>query len=263
MTIAGSDSGGGAGIQADLRTFAAMGVFGCSAITALTEQNPLGVSGIMAVTPGNLRGQINAVLSEFEVRAIKTGMLYSKALIETLLECLDGWDGPLIVDPVMISTSGSRLLKEDAIETLINRLLPRASVVTPNRMEAELITGRSIRTPGDMEAAARFCRETFRCDAVIKGGHSGSTEESVDFCLFGGEPSTLCSPRLALPEPTTHGTGCTFSAAIAAGVARGLALPAAASAAKRFVYESLQNNVRTGRKFHSMFPPNLRKGFAD
>lgn len=262
MTIAGSDSGGGAGIQADLRTFAAMGVFGCSAITALTEQNPLGVSGIMPVTPDSLRGQIRAVLSEFEVRAIKTGMLFSRELIETVLDSIDGWNGTLIVDPVMISTSGSRLLREDAIETMITRLLPRAAVITPNRMEAELITGIPIRTLDDMESAARICREKAGCGTIIKGGHTESVEESADLCLFGGEPFILRSPRLTLPELTTHGTGCTFSAAIAAGVASGLSLQDAAAGAKRFVYESLRCNVRTGRNFHSMFPPGLRKGTA-
>lgn len=263
LTIAGSDSGGGAGIQADLRTFAAMGVFGCSAITALTEQNPFGVTGIQAATPENLRGQIRAVLSAFEVRAIKTGMLFSKELIETVAESLDGLDIPLIVDPVMISTSGSRLLREDAIESLMTRILPRAAVITPNRMEAELLTGMTIRTLGDMESAAKLCREKFGCGSVIKGGHSESREESADVCLFGGETLILRSPRLELPELTTHGTGCTFSSALAAGVAKGLDLPEAARNAKRFVYESLLGHVRTGSNLYSMFPPNLRKGFAD
>lgn len=263
LTIAGSDSGGGAGIQADLRTFAAMGVFGCSAITALTEQNPFGVTGIQAATPENLRGQIRAVLSAFEVRAIKTGMLFSKELIETVAESLDGLDIPLIVDPVMISTSGSRLLREDAIESLMTRILPRAAVITPNRMEAELLTGMTIRTLGDMESAAKLCREKFGCGFVIKGGHSESREESADVCLFGEETLILRSPRLELPELTTHGTGCTFSSALAAGVAKGLDLPEAARNAKRFVYESLLGHVRTGSNLYSMFPPNLRKGFAD
>ena len=249
LTIAGSDSGGGAGIQADLRTFAAMCVFGCSAITALTEQNPFGVTGIQAATPENLRGQIRAVLSAFEVRAIKTGMLFSKELIETVAESLDGLDIPLIVDPV--------------IESLMTRILPRAAVITPNRMEAELLTGMTIRTLGDMESAAKLCREKFGCGSVIKGGHSESREESADVCLFGEETLILRSPRLELPELTTHGTGCTFSSALAAGVAKGLDLPEAARNAKRFVYESLLGHVRTGSNLYSMFPPNLRKGFAD
>ena len=135
MTIAGSDSGGGAGIQADLRTFAALGVYGCSAITALTAQNPFGVAGIQPADPENLKMQIQAVLAEFDVRAIKTGMLFSDGLIRVVAECLKGWNGMLIVDPVMISTSGVPLLKEEAVETLMAELLPRAAVVTPNRME--------------------------------------------------------------------------------------------------------------------------------
>ena len=143
---------------------------------------------------------------------------------------------------------------------MITRLLPRASVITPNRMEAELIAGIPIRTLDDMESAARICREKAGCDSIIKGGHSESVEESADLCLFDGEPFILRSPRLALPELTTHGTGCTFSAAIAAGAAAGLGLRDAAAEAKRFVYESLRCNVRTGRSFYSMFPPGLRKG---
>ena len=156
MTIAGSDSGGGAGIQADLRTFAALGVYGCSAITALTAQNPFGVAGIQPADPENLKMQIQAVLAEFDVRAIKTGMLFSDGLIRVVAECLKGWNGMLIVDPVMISTSGVPLLKEEAVETLMAELLPRAVVVTPNRMEAERIAGMSIRSLQEMERAARI-----------------------------------------------------------------------------------------------------------
>ena len=263
MTIAGSDSGGGAGIQADLRTFAALGVFGCSAITALTEQNPLSVSGILPATEKNLRGQIRAVLAEFHVRAIKTGMLFSAELIRAAAESLNGWNGTLIVDPVMISTSGSPLLKDDAVGTLLSDLLPRAAVITPNRMEAERIAGMPIRNLHDMEKAARICQEKFGCGVIVKGGHAEHESESVDLCLFDGEVLLLRSPRLDLPESATHGTGCTFSAALAASVARGLGLSAAAAAAKKFVYESLKHPVRPGERICALFPPSLQKGFPE
>ncbi len=263
MTIAGSDSGGGAGIQADLRTFAALGVYGCSAITALTAQNPFGVSGIQPADPENLKMQIQAVLAEFDVRAIKTGMLFSDGLIRVVAECLKGWNGMLIVDPVMISTSGVPLLKEEAVETLMAELLPRAAVVTPNRMEAERIAGMSIRSLQEMERAARICQEKFGCGVVVKGGHAEQEEESVDLCLFDGEVTLLRSPRLLLPECATHGTGCTFSAALAAAVASGMDRVSAAKTAKKFVFESLRHAVRPGRRVSAMFPPFFQKGLPE
>lgn len=259
MTIAGSDSGGGAGIQADLRTFTALGVFGCSAITALTAQNPLGVSGIMPVSTENVKAQINAVLSEFAVKAIKTGMLFSGEIIKTVTECLTGFEGALIVDPVMVSTSGSRLLRDDAIESLMTKLLPRATVVTPNLFEAEIISGRKIASLDDTKRAAEICHEKFGCGVIIKGGHSGNPHEAADYVLLENTSFTLSAKRLALPELTTHGTGCTFSAAIAAGIAKGLDMKSAVSAAKRFVQSSLEHNVRTGKEFCSMFPAEYLK----
>lgn len=259
MTIAGSDSGGGAGIQADLRTFAAFGVFGCSAVTALTAQNPLRVSGIMPVSPENVKAQIEAVLSEFEVKAIKTGMLFSREIIETVADCLAGFLGALIVDPVMVSTSGSRLLRDDAVETLMKRLLPLATIVTPNLFEAEILAGQSIATEEDMKLAAESCRKKFGCGIIIKGGHAADAEEASDYVLLEDGAFTLSTKRLPLPELTTHGTGCTFSAAIAAGIADGLPLKEAVSEAKKFVQSSLEHHVRTGKKFHSMFPAGLVK----
>ena len=259
MTIAGSDSGGGAGIQADLRTFAAFGVFGCSAVTALTAQNPLRVAGIMPVSPENVKAQIEAVLSEFEVKAIKTGMLFSREIIETVAACLESFRGAVIVDPVMVSTSGSRLLRDDAIETLMERLLPRATLATPNCFEAEILSGRTIVTPEDVRSAAEFCREKFGCGIIIKGGHFADAEEASDYVLLKDGAFTLSTKRLALPELTTHGTGCTFSAAIAAGIANGLPLRQAVAEAKEFVRSSLEHHVRTGRNFHSMFPAGFLK----
>ncbi len=259
MTIAGSDSGGGAGIQADLRTFAALGVFGCSAVTALTAQNPLGVSGIMPVSPEIVKAQMEAVLSEFEVKALKTGMLFSREIIETVAECLEDFRGAVIVDPVMVSTSGSRLLRDDAIETLAERLLPRATIATPNRFEAEILSGRTIAASEDVRAAAESCRKKFGCGIIIKGGHFADAEDASDYVLLEDGAFTLSTKRLPLPELTTHGTGCTFSAAIAAGIANGLPLKDAIAGAKEFVRSSLEHNVRTGRKFHSMFPAGFLK----
>ena len=259
MTIAGSDSGGGAGIQADLRTFAAFGVFGCSAVTALTAQNPLRVSGIMPVSPGNVKAQIEAVLSEFEVKAIKTGMLFSREIIETVADCLVEFKGAVIVDPVMVSTSGSRLLRDDAVETLMKRLLPLATVVTPNLFEAEILAGQTIATEEDTKFAAEFCRRRFGCGIIIKGGHSPDAEEASDYVLLEDGAFTLSTKRLPLPELTTHGTGCTFSAAIAAGIANGLPLKEAVAGAKHFVQTSLEHNVRTGKRFRSMFPAGFVK----
>ena len=231
MTIAGSDSGGGAGIQ--------------------------------PADPENLKMQIQAVLAEFDVRAIKTGMLFSDGLIRVVAECLKGWNGMLIVDPVMISTSGVPLLKEEAVETLMAELLPRAAVVTPNRMEAERIAGMSIRSLQEMECAARICQEKFGCGVVVKGGHAEQEGESVDLCLFDGEVTLLRSPRLLLPECATHGTGCTFSAALAAAVASGMDRVSAAETAKKFVFESLRHAVRPGRRVSAMFPPSFQKGLLE
>lgn len=259
MTIAGSDSGGGAGIQADLRTFAALGVFGCSAVTALTAQNPLRVSGIMPVPAESVRAQIEAVLSEFEVKAVKTGMLFSREIMETVADCLAGFRGDVIVDPVMISTSGSRLLCEDAVETLMNRLLPLATIVTPNLFEAEILADRKISTAEEIRSAAEFCRRRFGCGVIIKGGHGADPEEAVDSVLLEEGAFPVSSRRLRLPERTTHGTGCTFSAAIAAGLAKGLSRREAIAEAKNFVHSSLEHNVRTGRRIHSMFPAGFRK----
>ena len=254
LTIAGSDSGGGAGIQADLRTFSFLRTYGCSAIAALTAQNPEKVTGIFPVSPEFLQSQIAAVLAAFPVKAVKTGMLFSAELIDAAVDALADFRGFLVVDPVMVSTSGSRLLRDDAVETMKKRLLPKASLITPNRFEAEILAEIPIRDFADMKRAAEICFGKFGCGVVIKGGHSDNPETAEDFVCLKEEQFTLRAPRLELPELTTHGTGCTFSAAAAAGLAKGLSFRKALEEAKQFVWSSLKTNVASGYAVHSMFP---------
>jgi hydroxymethylpyrimidine kinase/phosphomethylpyrimidine kinase len=181
LTIAGSDSGGGAGIQADLKTFAALGVHGTSAITCVTAQNPKRVRAIQACRPDIVRGQIDAVTEEFPPAAVKTGMLYSAEIIRAVTEFFESNRRvPLVVDPVMISTSGSPLLKPSAIKLLKNRLLPLATIVTPNLDEANLLTGRELKSIEDLRWAARKIHHEFGCAALVKGGHLRNSREAAD-----------------------------------------------------------------------------------
>ena len=260
LTIAGSDSGGGAGIQADLRTFSAFGIYGCSAITALTAQNPHGVSGIFPAAPDFVALQIRKVLEDFEIKAIKTGMLYSGEIISAVTDALEGWTGDLVIDPVMVSTSGHSLLREDARLILMEKLFPRAAWITPNIPEAEVICGMTIKTDPDRYRAIRLCAERFGCGIVLKGGHlNGPQAEDLILIGPGKEPFTLSFERLDIPALTTHGTGCTFSAALAASLAAGSAPEAAVRNAKQFVYDSLLSAVSPGRTVQAMFPKGFLK----
>ncbi len=260
LTIAGSDSGGGAGIQADLRTFSAFGVFGCSAITALTAQNPFQVTGISPVSPEFVQKQIRAVLGKFSIRGVKTGMLFSAEIIRTVAEELKKFPVPLVLDPVMISTSGTRLLEEDAIQSVLDDLLPLAAWVTPNLFEAEILAGVRIRTLGDMEKAAELCLKKFGCGIIIKGGHGDAGQDAIDVVRSESLNFHLTSPRLELPPLTSHGTGCTFSAAITANLAKGLPPEEALTEAKKFVYQSLGSYIRTGNEVFSMYPEKFQIG---
>lgn len=258
LTVAGSDSGGGAGIQADLRTFSAFGVYGCSAITALTAQNPHGVAGIFPASPEFVSLQIRKVLEDFRIGAAKTGMLFSEEIIFAVAEALESWNGPLVVDPVMISTSGSPLLQEDARTALMERLLPKASWITPNLPEAEVLSGVRIVSRSDQIRAAEVCAERFRCGVIVKGGHSaGPVAEDIVISAPGEKPWSLSSPRLELPPLATHGTGCTFSAAVTASLAAGSPPEEAVRKAKKFVYDSLDSAVSPGENVAAMYP----KGF--
>lgn len=238
LTIAGSDSGGGAGIQADLKTFMAMGVFGTSAVTCITAQNPAAVTGLEPLPARLVRAQIRAVRTGFPVAAAKTGMLYSETLIRTVARAMAPLRPfPLVVDPVMISTSGTRLLRRDAVEALCRELLPRATVITPNLDEAAALTGRPIRSLPALMAAARELSHRYGTACLVKGGHLGGAVVTDVLCIQ-DELTLYKSPRVRMAA--THGTGCTFSAALAAALARGTALHEAVAIAKQFVTEALR-----------------------
>lgn len=239
LTIAGSDSGGGAGIQADLKAFAALGVHGTSAVTCLTAQNPRRVLAVEPCRPEFLRRQLEAVFAELRPSAAKTGMLYSSAIIRTVAVFLRGQPQiPLVVDPVMVASSGKRLLKASALRSLCTELLPLARLVTPNLAEAEVLTGRPVCSPEDMRAAARRLHERFGCAALVKGGHLRGCDEAVDL-LFDGRQEWLLRARF-IRGIKTHGTGCVYSAAICAWLARGSSLPAAVRQAKLYLSQLIE-----------------------
>ena len=248
LTIGGSDSGGGAGVQADLKTFCALGVHGTSAITCLTAQNPKGVRGIQACSPEILRQQIEAVFAELKPAAVKTGMLFSKPLIRVVAEQFHRRNAPpLVVDPVMIATSGARLLKPSAIAALQTELLPLAALVTPNLDEAEILVGGKLSSIEDLRTAAKEIHARFGCAALVKGGHLRGLAEAVDIFYDGKIELLLTAPFVRGVK--THGTGCTYSAAITAGLARGLKLPEAVFAGKEFITNAIANSQRVGKHF--------------
>jgi hydroxymethylpyrimidine/phosphomethylpyrimidine kinase len=245
LTIAGSDSGGGAGIQADLKTFAAHGVFGTSAVTAVTSQNTVAVTGIEAVTPTLVGLQIDAVVTDIGVDAAKTGMLSSRSVVEVVARRLEehGLER-VVVDPVMVSKSGARLLDPEAVEALVNVLIPRAFVVTPNLPEAESLVGFPVEDEASiLEAAKRIVHMGAKA-VVVKGGHGGG-EESVDVLYYRGSVRHYRAPRI--PTKNTHGTGCTFSAAIAAQLALGRELEEAVERAKAYLTEALSTGLSLGK----------------
>ncbi|HZF55365.1 MAG TPA: bifunctional hydroxymethylpyrimidine kinase/phosphomethylpyrimidine kinase [Polyangiaceae bacterium] len=245
LTIAGSDSGGGAGIQADLKTFSAFGAFGMSAIAALTAQNTLGVTGIHAVPIDFLALQIDAVMSDIGANGVKTGMLATAAVVELVAaKVREHRIENLVVDPVMVAKSGHTLLEEGAQNAVREVLLPLALVATPNLPEAEVLTKMRIEgLDGMREAAVRLHDRGVRY-AVIKGGHLENTSESIDIVFDGREHIEIRAPRISTRN--THGTGCTFSAAIAAGLARGLSPIAAIRRAKRYVTRAIEGGLAIG-----------------
>lgn len=250
LTIAGSDSGGGAGIQADLKTFAALGVHGTSAITCLTAQNPKGVSAIQAAKPAIVRAQIEAIFAELRPAAVKTGMLFDTAIIREVAGFFGKLPGPkplLIVDPVMVATSGARLLKPAALRAMQENLIPLAALVTPNLDEAEILLGRRLKSVEDLRAAARTIHQRFQCAALVKGGHLRGLREAVDIFFDGKTELLLSAPFVR--GVSTHGTGCTYSAAIAAYCALGHDLPRAVQLAKNFITRAIVGSVRTGKHF--------------
>lgn len=238
LTIAGSDSGGGAGIQADLKTFSALGVFGTSAITAITVQNTQGVRDVEDISPRIVAGQIDALYEDMEIGATKIGMVSRIDTIMAIADALRRHKVRPVLDPVMVATSGDRLLQADAIEALRSELLPQAIIVTPNLPEAALLSGRPVaEDEAQMIAQAESLLETGANAVLIKGGH-GTGPESTDLLLDGSSLTRLSRPRIATPN--THGTGCTLSAAIAAGLARGMPLAEAVAQARDYLHQALQ-----------------------
>ncbi len=246
LTIAGSDSGGGAGIQADLKTFAALGVHGTSAITCITAQNPRRVTGIQPISADMVYSQIEAVFDELPPAAAKTGMLFSAGIIRVVARLFRRRpETPLIVDPVMVSTSGARLLQPAAISILRNELLPMATLVTPNLDEAEILTGRKISSVENMRPAAKELHMQFGCAVLVKGGHLRGLKEAVDVFYDGKQELLLVSPLIK--GIRTHGTGCTSSAAIAGYMALGQTLPKAVKLAKDYIANAISHSQFAGR----------------
>jgi len=246
LTIAGSDSGGGAGIQADLKTFAALGLHGTSALTCITAQNPRGVRGLQAIRPALVTAQIEAVFAALPPAAVKTGMLYSAAIIRAVAAFFSGRNRPpLVVDPVMVATSGAPLLKANAVQALTRELLPRAVLATPNLDETAILVGTQPTTVEAMRAAAREVVRRYGCAALIKGGHLRGGQTAVDIFNDGEQELLLEAP--VVRGIGTHGTGCTYSAAIAGELARGRTLPDAVVAAKQFVTQAIAQSQRAAR----------------
>lgn len=239
LTIAGSDSGGGAGIQADLKTFAARGVFGMSVITALTAQNTLGVQGVLEIPPEFVARQIDSVVRDIGVDVVKTGMIANIGIIETVAAKIREYNlAPLVVDPVMMAKGGDPLLHEDARATLVRLLLPLATVVTPNLPEAEVLCGFEISNLDGMHRAARAIRSLGPQNVVVKGGHLLDPEASIDVLFDGERFEEFSAPRVETKN--THGTGCTFASAIAAELAKGASVQEAVGTAKVYLTQVLR-----------------------
>ena len=263
MTIAGSDSGGGAGIQADLKTMTLLGGFGISAITALTAQNGEGVRGIHAPDPVFMRTQLETLLDGFPIAAAKTGMLFSAQLMDVIAECLSGKTFPLVVDPVAVSQSGHKLLQDDAVSALVNRIIPLADLVTPNGPEAEALTGKTLRTVADVADMARILMDKGAKAVLLKGGHFTpvdmvSQDTMTDWlCLPGKEPKGLSHKRVNTVN--NHGTGCTLSAAIATFIGLGKDLEEAIALAQEYLVAALAASYAPGI---GCGPPNFPAGAA-
>ncbi|SFJ22670.1 hydroxymethylpyrimidine/phosphomethylpyrimidine kinase [Paenibacillus sp. UNC496MF] len=245
LTIAGSDSGGGAGIQADLKTFQELGVYGMSALTAVTAQNTLGVHGVYPLEPAAVAAQLDAIGADLPPDAVKTGMLFSSAIIGTVADKAReyGWRN-LVIDPVMVAKGGSRLLLREAVDALVTRLLPLALVTTPNIPEAEMLTGLQIASLQEREIAAKTIVEMGSRYALIKGGHGAQHEPMIDLLYDGRTFRYLESKRIDTRH--THGTGCTYSAALTAALARGFAVEDAMEMAKAFIQAAIEDELGFG-----------------
>ena len=244
LTIAGSDSSGGAGIQADIKTMTANGVYAMSAITALTAQNTTGVYGILEVTPEFLANQLDCIFTDIRPDAVKTGMVSSSALIEVIAQKLTQYKAKnLVIDPVMVATSGAKLISDEAIETLKGKLLGLATLITPNSPEAQVLSGMDIRTAEDMERAAKAIYEAYGCAVLCKGGHQLNDANDL---LYSKEGAHWYHGR-RIANPNTHGTGCTLSSAIASNLAKGYSLDEAVERAKAYISGALAAMLDLGK----------------
>jgi hydroxymethylpyrimidine/phosphomethylpyrimidine kinase len=245
LTIAGSDSGAGAGIQADLKTFAALGVYGTSAITAITAQNTTGVTASLILPADMVTAQIEAVAADIELHATKTGMLGTAAVVEAVAAAIEELELPkVVVDPVMVAKSGDRLLDEDGVRAMCAELLPRALVVTPNIPEAEALAGHAIRSRGDLRDAVRRIHDRGRSAVIVTGGHAAG-DEIIDVLFDGTDFREFPTPRIQTRN--THGTGCTFASAIAVHLALGHALADATARAQAYVIGAIRHGLAIGR----------------
>ncbi|HKR49017.1 MAG TPA: bifunctional hydroxymethylpyrimidine kinase/phosphomethylpyrimidine kinase [Pseudonocardiaceae bacterium] len=248
LTIAGSDSGGGAGLQADLRTFTTCGVHGCVAVTAVTVQNSLGVTGFVAIPPSTVADQIRSVVTDIGIAAAKTGMLASAAIISAVVEVCDevgiGASVPLVVDPVSASMHGDPLLADDALNALRGELLPRATLVTPNLDEVRLLVGVDVRSRAEQYEAARALHKLGPQCVLVKGGHLHNDPECLDLLYDGSEFTAFTGPRS--PTPHTHGGGDTLAAAITSALARGSTMPQAVGYGKRYVEQAVTHAYPLG-----------------
>ncbi|MCI8320002.1 MAG: bifunctional hydroxymethylpyrimidine kinase/phosphomethylpyrimidine kinase [Dorea sp.] len=244
LTIAGSDSSGGAGIQADIKTMTCSGVYAMSALTALTAQNTMGVTGIMEVTPEFLGEQLDNIFTDIFPDAVKIGMVSGSALILKIAEKLKEYGAKnIVVDPVMVSTSGSRLISDEAVDTLKECLIPLADVLTPNIPEAQTLSGIAVKTPEDMVLAAEKISRSYHCAVLLKGGHQ--MNDANDLLYRGGSYQWFTGKRI--DNPNTHGTGCTLSSAIASNLAKGYSLDEAVERAKEYLSGALLAMLNLGR----------------
>lgn len=254
LTIAGSDCSSGAGIQADLKTFSYYGCHGLTAITCVVAETPEHVESIYPITPTVLQEQIEILLNTYPVRAIKTGMLYSKAHLVAVYELLEKANIPLVVDPVMVATSGADLLDHSAVDAYKDRLLPLATLITPNMPEASVILNRPVETKGDLQQAAKDIAETYKTSCLIKGGHLPGNEDRLDILWHQGEAHHFSAPKIDIA--CTHGTGCTLSAAITAQLAHGTDMVDAVASSIDWVHTAIMNSFKwetpSGKTVHCL-----------
>jgi hydroxymethylpyrimidine kinase / phosphomethylpyrimidine kinase / thiamine-phosphate diphosphorylase len=245
LSIAGSDSGAGAGIQADLKTFSALGVYGCTAITTITAQNTKQVAEIVEISPLMVERQIRSVMIDMPPNAIKIGMVYSNSIIDAVYRSLRGSNVPIVLDPIFSAGTGAKLIRSDAYSSFVSKLMPTCALITPNRMEAEKLAGITIRTEDSAVEAARKIKKMGAENVIVKGGHFGSKHVTDLLLDSRGNLIKLTNPRLKIKE--SHGSGCNFSSAVAAYIAKGIAITDACKMATEYVHNAIQNLVRLGR----------------